>query len=477
MRQFSTFSTPPTGKPKGVLIEHHSVVRMVAGAAGPLDYAPGCISTLVASTNFDASVLEIFLALLHGGTLVIAPEDARRDPDRLHALLARERITHTILAPVLLQGLPRRALPNLRLLAFGGDTLDETAARWWAKQTRLFSLYGPTEATVMATAGQIAPEARVRVLGKPLPGYDDILDVDRQRTPAGSVGELCIGGENLSRGYRNEPELTLGRFVADPFVDRPYARMYRTGDLGRYLEDGTIKYFGRNDAQIKLRGFRIELGAKSKTGSRACPAWKARPARCVAKASSATSLRTTWCARAHTSARKRCARNIAVGLPDYMAPALREDGRHAAVRFGQNRLPRAGLETRIAAVWCALLNIDRVGREDDLFHLGGNSILAMRMHARAETGIEFALPAFYHAPTIATLAAGGEQDDIARAIADADASLAAIDGALPAWRASDETSMQNVVANRRERFRQHPSARRTEPQGAAGVLPAALCVG
>ncbi|NPT54755.1 non-ribosomal peptide synthetase [Paraburkholderia elongata] len=250
-----------TGKPKGVLVEQHSVVRMVAGASRALGYAPGSVSTLAASTNFDASVLDLFLALLHGGTLIVLPEEARRDPLLLHSLLKAQRVTHASLAPVVVQSLPREPLPDLQLLGFGGDTLDQPSAAWWSEHTQLFSLYGPTEITVMASCGQALPGGPSRIIGKPLPGYRlYLLNAQRQLAPLGTVGEIYIGGENLARGYINQSAMTMERFVVDPFRDAPYALMYRTGDLGRFLADGTIEYFGRNDAQIKLRGFRIELG-------------------------------------------------------------------------------------------------------------------------------------------------------------------------------------------------------------------------
>nr|WP_160167946.1 non-ribosomal peptide synthetase [Caballeronia insecticola] len=451
-----------TGKPKGVLIEHHSVVRMIDGAASLLGYGPGCISTLVASTNFDASVLEMFIALLHGGTLIIAPEDARRDPDMLHRLLEREHVTHAILAPVLLQGLPKRPLPDLRMLAFGGDTLDETAARWWAAHTRLLSLYGPTEATVMATGGQITPQGRVRVLGKPLPGYDVyVLNTQDQLAPPGCVGEICIGGDNLARGYQNETALTMSRFVPDLFAGKPYARMYRTGDLGRYLPDGTIEYFGRNDAQIKLRGFRIELGEiehqlMSVPGveSAACSVQGEGEQRYIAA---------YYVPQSGTRVdEETLRRQIATTLPLYMAPAryvelavlpisgsgkIDRKALPAPSAMSNGEPPRAGVESDIAAIWCALLKLEQVSREDDFFRLGGNSILAMRMHARvrAETGLEFAMPAFYRAPTIAGLTANDRADDIDRAVADAAAPLALIDTTLPAWGERNASAINSVI--------------------------------
>ncbi|WP_277189292.1 non-ribosomal peptide synthetase [Caballeronia sp. BR00000012568055] len=450
-----------TGKPKGVLIEHHSVVRMIAGAAGPLNYEPGCVNLLLASINFDASVLEIFLALLNGGTLVIAPEDARRDSETLHRLLESARVTHAILTPVLLQGLPKVVSPDLRVLAFGGDALDETTARWWSRHTRLLSLYGPTEATVMATSGQIEPDGPVRVLGKPLPGYDVyLLDTDGRVTPPGSVGELCIGGENLARGYRNEATLTLRRFIDDPFAGKPYARMYRTGDLGRYLADGTIEYLGRNDAQVKLRGYRIELG-EIENQLAGMPG--VQLAACAIRGEGEQRYIAAYYVRQHGAPVNEAAmrEHIAATLPDYMAPAryveLDALPLSGSGKIDRNALPvppvtsageapREGLETAIARVWCALLHVDCVSREDHFFHLGGNSILAMRMHAqvRAETGFDFPMAAFYRAPTIAALMAGVARDDIACAVADASAALPRMD-VVPAWRGDGANPVRKIV--------------------------------
>ena len=425
-----------TGKPKGVLVEHHSVVRMVEGARLALDYTPGCVSTLAASTNFDASVLDIFLALLHGGTLVVVPDEARRDPVKLHRLLKDARVTHASLAPVVVQSLPREALPDLRLLGFGGDTIDEPTARWWASHTRLFSLYGPTEITVMASCGQVMPDGPSRIIGKPLPGYRlYILNARRQLTPPGTVGEIYIGGDNLARGYVKQPAMTMERFVVDPLSRTPYALMYRTGDLGRFLPDGTIEYFGRNDAQIKLRGFRIELGeiesciaAASGVAQAACAVWGEGEQRYLA----AYYVAETDAALDEDVLRQ----HVAHALPDYMVPAwfMRLDAIPASSSGKVDRKalpamqprasgspPRDGVERQIADIWERLLQLNDIGRDDNFFRLGGNSILAVRMQAEArETlGIDFAMSAFYRSSTIATLAAGRQEDMIELAVADA----------------------------------------------------------
>lgn len=451
-----------TGNPKGVLIEHHTVVRMIEGAAGPLEYGANCISTLMASINFDASVLEIFLALLQGGTLVIVPEALRQEPTALHQLLVDERVTHALLAPVLLQGLPQQPLPDLRMLAFGGDTLEENVARWWAARTRLLSLYGPTEITVMASCGQVQADGPVRILGKPLPGYRVyLLNAEQQPVPPGTIGELFIGSDNLARGYRNEPELTLRRFTGDPFAGKPYARMYRTGDLGRYLPDGTIEYLGRNDAQIKLRGFRIELG---EIESRLALMPGIQNAVCtVCGANEQRYLAAYYVPVPDADIDEEALRqHMQAGLPDYMLPARyvrleclplsgsgKIDRKALPVPSTESsgEPPRAGLEKTIADIWRALLQLESVSREDNFFHLGGNSILVIRMHerVRSETGFDFALPAFYRSPTIAGLVSGGGASDIERAMADAAAPLPTPPALLPPWHESDAASIATVL--------------------------------
>jgi amino acid adenylation domain-containing protein/thioester reductase-like protein len=451
-----------TGKPKGVLVEHHTVVRMVAGASRALDYAPGSVSTLAASTNFDASVLELFLALLHGGTLIVLPEQVRRDPSLLHALLKVERVTHATLAPVLVQSLPREPLPDLQLLGFGGDTLDEPSAAWWSRHTRLFSLYGPTEITVMASCGQVLPGGPSRIIGKPLPGYRlYLLNAQRQPVPPGTVGEIHIGGENLARGYLNQPAMTMERFVVDPFRDAPYALMYRTGDLGRYLTDGTIEYFGRNDAQIKLRGFRIELGeienyigAAPGVAHAACTVWGEGEARYLA------AYYVAHPGSAAAPDEDSLHQYIAAALPDYMVPAcfIRLDALPASPNGKLDRKalpaplraggtpPRNGVEQRIAQVWETLLRVSAVERDDSFFRLGGNSILAVRMQAevRDALGIEFAMDAFYRAPTIASLAGGRHENMIERAVADAAAPLV-IEHAPPPFACSEPAPIRTML--------------------------------
>ena len=244
------------------MIENRFVVSLIEADSAALSYDASSTSALLGSFSFDISILEMFLPLLTGGTLNVFPESTRKDPGELHRQIDQMGLTHLLLSPVMLRNLPRERLPSLKVLCFGGDTLDEATTKWWAQQTRLVSLYGPTETTVQSSLGDISPgeSTHIHSIGRPLPGYKMyLLNPYRQLVPAGVAGEICIAG-GPARGYINREDLTQERFVLDPFDESPYNLIYLSGDLGRYRDDGTIEFLGRNDAQIKVRGFRIELG-------------------------------------------------------------------------------------------------------------------------------------------------------------------------------------------------------------------------
>ena len=432
-----------TGTPKGVMVENRYVVRMILAAAWELGFWAESSLSLVASMNFDASVLEIFIPLLNGGRLHVVPEGARQDPARLHADLRAARLSHVILAPAMLRGLPRKPWPGLQVLAFGGDTLDEASAAWWSARTKLVSLYGPTECTVMASLGRIAPGTSYRSIGRPLPGYRIyLLNREKQPVPIGAVGEICIAGEGLARGYLGRDEQTMERFVVDPFGSSPYATMYLSGDLGRFLPDGAIEFVGRNDAQIKLRGFRVELG---EIESRLASFPGIAQAVCAVKGQGENRCIVAYYLAPEAADAEALRGHLAAFLPDYMVPAffvrlpsfpLSPSGKidRAALPMVSAKAcadpPKPGRERAIADVWEEVLCLKGVSRDESFFHLGGNSLLVVRMQAelRQRLGLEFALCDFYGAPTVAALARGGTAGhiagDVADAIADARAELA-----------------------------------------------------
>ncbi|MBF0548425.1 MAG: amino acid adenylation domain-containing protein [Candidatus Riflebacteria bacterium] len=423
-----------TGKPKGVMIEHQTVVRLAIATSPALNFDLDSVGGLIASLNFDASVLEIFSTLLNGLTLVVIPELVRKSPALLHQVLIEKGITHVILSPVVLQNLPREPLPRLKMLGFGGDTLDEQTADWWSRQTRLFTLYGPTETTVMASSGEILPGANSRVIGKPIAGYRIyLLNPYKQPVPIGAVGEICIGGNCLGRGYLNRDDQTLERFVIDPFESSPYALMYLTGDLGRFLPDGTIEFFGRNDSQVKVRGFRIELGEiENRIGT--FPGIK--HVVCATKGEGENRYLAAYFVADSMIDENSLRKHIGEFLPEYMIPSFfvkldrlpaspsgKIDRKALPAISGKvtENPPLAGLEQQIADIWEKILRFRGVGRNESFFMVGGNSLLAVRMQTelQRELGLEFSIAEFYAAPTIEALASRQKSNYIQMAIHDA----------------------------------------------------------
>ena len=264
------YTSGSTGRPKGVAIADRQVVRLFAAIAASL--APACTDVwpLFHSYAFDVSVFEIWGALLHGGRLVVVPEELTLAPAAYAALLARERATVANLTPAAFTAFADVGTDSLdlRWIVLAGDALPMDVVRRWSARRglsapRLVNMYGITETTVHVTLRQLTPDdlaADTAPIGEPL---DDLglylLDDAMRPVPDGLVGEIYVSGAGLAYGYERRPGTTAERFVADPFAGIPGARMYRSGDLARIGENG-LEYKGRADTQIQLRGFRIELG-------------------------------------------------------------------------------------------------------------------------------------------------------------------------------------------------------------------------
>jgi amino acid adenylation domain-containing protein len=257
------YTSGSTGQPKGVMVEHHSVVNCLYAIRELADISADSIFLAVTSLSFDVAALDYFLPLAIGASTVIASQPSIKDPKQLLELFAHYKPTAMQATPALWRMLVNsgwHASAGFKVLTAGEALAKDLAAALLA-HCQVYNIYGPTEASIYATFAHIKA-AQPITIGKPIANLQAyILDNNLQPVPIGVAGELFIGGAGIARGYLHRPELTRERFVPNPFAtDKTQQRLYRTGDLARYLPDGNIDYLGRIDNQVKLRGYRIELG-------------------------------------------------------------------------------------------------------------------------------------------------------------------------------------------------------------------------
>ncbi len=410
---YAIYTSGSTGRPKGVLLEHGGLSKL-AHAQRALFGRPERVLQF-ASQSFDASVWEMVMALAVGAALHV-PRAAEIHPGPDLAAYVREhRIDRLTLPPSALAVMRPDDLSTVTTLILAGESMPEALAARWAIGRRLFNAYGPTEATVCATAGEWSPEAPHFTIGRPIDGSRVyILDPQRNPVPIGVTGELTIGGVGVARGYLGRPDLTEEKFVPDPFVGDAGARMYRTGDRGRFLPDGRIEFLGRADAQVKVRGFRIELGEIEAVLS----SHEAVEA-CAVVVREDTPGETRLVAYAVGAASPSALReHMAQKLPSHMVPSaivlldalpLTKNGKVDAKALPRPErgadqeavLPRTEDERALAKAWSGVLGTD-LGVRDDLFALGATSLGVVRVvHAvRAELGIELPVQLLFAETTI-----------------------------------------------------------------------------
>jgi amino acid adenylation domain-containing protein len=256
------YTSGSTGRPKGVVIPHCALANFLAGLRELLSPGPDDVWLGLTSASFDISALELYLPLVSGGQVVIAGQQTRRDGAALANLVADRAVSHVQATPagwrmLLSGGIDASAVTGL----VGGEALPVPLARELAGRVRrLLNMYGPTETTIWSTAWEVPDQPETILIGRPIANTACyILDADGELAPAGSTGELFIGGAGVAAGYLGRPALTAERFAPDPYR-QPGSRAYRTGDLARWTADGQLEFLGRSDNQVKVRGFRIELG-------------------------------------------------------------------------------------------------------------------------------------------------------------------------------------------------------------------------
>ncbi len=253
------YTSGSSGRPKGVEVAQSSICNFLDVVPGVYDVRPTDRVYQGMTIAFDFAIEEVWPTWSVGATLVAGPNDSRRLGAELGDFLDEAGITVFYCVPTLLATIPRD-LPRIRNLLVGGEACPgQLVERWSRPGRRILNTYGPTEATVTATWAELRP-GRLVTIGRPLPTYSVVL-LDEQRRPVadGEVGEICIGGAGVARGYVGRPDLTADRFIEHPLAPSG-SRLYRTGDLGRLTADGEIEYLGRADSEVKIRGHRVDLG-------------------------------------------------------------------------------------------------------------------------------------------------------------------------------------------------------------------------
>ncbi len=433
------YTSGSTGQPKGVLIPHANVVRLLQATQSWFHFNEHDVWTLFHSYAFDFSVWELWGALCYGGRVVIVSYLVSRTPQVFCDLLCQEQVTILNQTPSAFRQLMQQEelsgktfAYNLRLVIFGGEALDiQSLAPWFERHgddsPQLVNMYGITETTVHVTYRPLTvadlKTTSGSVIGRPIPDLQVyILDKHNSLLPIGVSGEICVGGAGLARGYLNRPELTNQKFIPNPYSNKPGDRLYKSGDLARFLSDGNIEYLGRIDNQVKIRGFRIELGEieavlnqHPQVLNAVVIAWEDQ----LNKRLIAYIVPQKQQVPSNSMLREFLKEN----LPDYMVPSAfvvldaipltpngKLDRRHLPIPATSNNsdsfvAPRTATEEILAKIWQEVLHLEQVGIHDNFFELGGDSIISIQIIARAnQHGLEITTKQLFKYQTIAELA-------------------------------------------------------------------------
>jgi amino acid adenylation domain-containing protein len=413
------YTSGSTGKPKGVEVPHRAVVNFLQSMRRAPGFTASDTILAVTTLSFDIAGLELYLPLSVGGKVVIASRNEARDP-----LLLKEKIASV--KPTVMQATPAtwRALidagwegcPGLKILC-GGESLSRgMAEQLLSRCGELWNMYGPTETTIWSTIARVSESDANISIGRPIDNTQIfILDENRNLAPTGALGEICIGGDGVSRGYLRRPELTGERFIRCEAAGG--ARLYRTGDIGRWRGDGTLECLGRNDHQVKIRGFRVELEEIEAVLAQH-PELRAAAVKTWPDASGNLVL-VGYVVADHLPDLRPF---LQAKLPDYMIPSrfalLAELPLTPNFKVDRNRLPAVEIskhnepslptterERKLASIWESVLDVETVGTDDNFFDLGGHSLLIPKMLARVENtfGVRLPMASLFEAPTIAAL--------------------------------------------------------------------------
>jgi len=431
------YTSGTTGKPKGVMIEHRHVVRLLFNDRFQFDFTNKDTWTLFHSLCFDFSVWEMYGALLYGGRLVLVSKMMTQDLKAYVALLRREQVTVLNQTPsAFIQILAEEfSYPDnglrLRWVIFGGEALQPGALRAWHSRypaCKLVNMYGITETTVHVTVKEITQNEithNISNIGKPIPTLSTyVMDRTLHLLPTGIPGELCVGGAGVGRGYMNRPELSAEKFVKNPYKSNE--PIYRSGDLVKRLDNGEMVHMGRLDRQVKIRGFRIELDEIESVLSNhkaidqcAAVVYESNP-------SDDKQVVVYYAAKQQVSPGPEELKTYLSGIfPHYMIPSffirinripLTVNGKidynalpapdRDSLKTGKYTAPRNETEKMLARIWCDVLELGRPGIFDNFFEVGGHSLKALQIaRLLQQKGFTVSANTIYSEPTIARLAA------------------------------------------------------------------------
>jgi amino acid adenylation domain-containing protein/non-ribosomal peptide synthase protein (TIGR01720 family) len=433
------YTSGSTGRPKGVEIDHTGLVNLVTWHNRAYGVTPDDRKSQIAGLAFDASVWELWPYLVAGASVHIPTEETRASWPKLLQWMVTEGITICFLPTPLAEAVIEGEWPaecSLRAVLTGGDKLHR-----WPQQPLPFAFvnkYGPTEVSAVTTWAPMSPatlEYSSPPIGRPIANTETfVLDDRLQPVPVGVTGELYIGGIGLARGYLSQPELTAEKFIPHPFSNQPGARLYRSGDLALYRPDGNIEFVGRCDSQVKIRGYRIELGEIERV---LLEHSKLREAVVLASGDQSDVKQLTAYLvpdEGQMPTREDLREFLSERLPVYMVPSVfvileslpvtangKVDRRALSVlqrtESGPAHAyvePQDPVQETLAEIWSAVLGVALVGIDDNFFELGGDSILSIRIIARAsQKGIEISADELFLHPTIREIAAKATQKSLA----------------------------------------------------------------
>jgi amino acid adenylation domain-containing protein len=426
------YTSGSTGRPKGVCVPHRSLCNLVERQIDIFDIGEHSRVLQFASMSFDASVSEVFTALIAGATLCLSDRGSMLPGKTLSDLMRHEQITVVTLPPSALAVTPDASLPALATVVSAGEACPAPTANRWAGVCKFINAYGPTETTVCATAGAHSPSDQAPPIGRPIGNLTVyVLDSVMRAVPTGAAGEMYIGGAGVARGYAQAAEITAERFVPDPFSERPGARLYRSGDRVRYLPEGDIEFLGRTDQQLKIRGFRVEPGEIESAlashpgvlealvvGRGESPELQKLVAYVVLKEAPGVETMSEGKAAAQLH------QFLAARLPAHLLPStivfLREFPKSPNGKTDLSLLPapesltakdivppRDLTEYQLLQIWKEAIGSENIGVRDNFFQIGGHSLLAVRLMAQIQRvlGIDLPVSTLFTHGTIEEMAA------------------------------------------------------------------------